>query len=135
MARGLELASECSIKSRWLKTLKSSSRSTKEDSHTISYCSSSKVIGSFSTWMSSVTYWARIFGLDYVLRGLKIGGYGSVSEDYVGGSELTVLVEEDLGLQNPINVLKIHQIAVLGGEMFIYKKFKKEILGVGHISL
>lgn len=66
---------------------------------------------------------------------MKTGGYRSVSEDYVGDLELTILVEEDLRLQNPINVLKIHQIAVPGGEMVIYKKFKKEILGVGHISL
>ena len=64
-----------------------------------------------------------------------MGGYGSVSEDYVGSSEQTVLIEEDLRLQNPVKVLEIYQIVVLGDEMFICKKFKKEKLEVRHISL
>lgn len=53
----------------------------------------------------------------------------------MGGSKLTVLAEEDLRLQDLVKVLKIHQIVVLGSEVFICMKFKKEKLGVGHISL
>lgn len=41
-------------------------------------------------------------------------------KDHMNGLKLSVLVEENLGLQNPIEVLKIHKIVIQSGMDLVY---------------
>lgn len=44
---------------------------------------------------------------------------GLIHEDDVGCSKLTVFVKKDLELQDPIEILTIHQVEIRSDEIFI----------------
>ena len=59
-----------------------------------------------------------------MLQGLEAFGNWCELEDHVNGSKLSIPVEENFGLQNPIEVLKIHQIEIRSDMEFICNKKK-----------
>lgn len=52
----------------------------------------------------------------------------------MGSAELTVFVNEDLGLQNLVKILVVYQIKICNGEIFIYRMFKKKKLEVRYFQ-
>ena len=67
-----------------------------------------------------------------MLWGLKVSRDESVLENNVCGTELNILVDKNLGFQNPLKILAVHQVKICGGKIFICKNFKKKKLGVRH---
>ena len=50
----------------------------------------------------------RILSLDYVLWRLKAGRDGLVPKDDVGSTQLSILVEKNLGLKYPVEILMVN---------------------------
>lgn len=63
---------------------------------------------------------SRTMSLDNMLQGLETRGYRSKSKNHVSGVELTVNVNKDLGLKNPIEVRNVHHVNVLCRIFFIW---------------
>lgn len=43
----------------------------------------------------------------------------------MGSPTLTVCVKENLGSQDPVEILKVHQVTILSSKTFICKRIKK----------
>ena len=67
-----------------------------------------------------------VLRLYYVLRGLKVQRDRLVSEDYVGGSQLSVHVEKDFGLKYPSKAELVDEIEIRGYEVLVCKNPRNE---------